>query len=412
MASIYANAYFTIAATNSGDASGGCFRNTSDKYVSKLLPGYKDTYVRHKLPKFPYMSNEHEIGNSPEWPLLSRGWAYQEIRLSPRVLHFCAEEVVWVCRDYQKSESMDNDETFTYDDEWTKTGYPYTPYGILEKHPRYLWYRTVKEYSRLRLSRGDDKMAALSGLAKQMQDLRLGDRYLVGLWEKTLLLDLLWNVEGYHSAPKSRIARYPTWSWASSPYQVEWESGVQGLNIPLDCTRVEDIKVTNRGPSHMADCVEAKITLMAPLLDASSLLTAYQAREVASLGSGSTARPQPFDHLYPEPYDAVITNLDHLYVSLYKSDGGSFIRDITSAGLSGCLIPLAAGYEFSSDIDAIHVQKEHSSGCYRRVGRATLSHAVTTSYKQWYEFRNRYQENKSTVRRLIDYLPTQRITLI
>ncbi|KXH43262.1 hypothetical protein CNYM01_03237 [Colletotrichum nymphaeae SA-01] len=190
---------------------------------------------------------------------------------------------------------MDNDQTFTYDDEWDKTGYPYTPYGILEKHPR-----------------GGDKMAALSELAKQMQDLRLGDRYMVGLWEKTLLLDLLWNVQGYHSAPESRIARYPTWSWASSPYQVEWESGVQGVNKPLDCTRVEDIKVTNRGPSQMADCVEAKITLMAPLLDASSLLTACQAREVASLESGSTARPRPFDHLYPEPYDAVITNLDHL----------------------------------------------------------------------------------------------------
>ncbi|KXH25851.1 hypothetical protein CSIM01_12506 [Colletotrichum simmondsii] len=274
---------------------------------------------------------------------------------------------------------MDNDQTFTYDDEWDKTGYPYTPYGILEKHPRYLWYRTVKEYSRLRLSKGDDKMAALSGLAKQMQDLRLGDRYIVGLWEKTLLLDLLWNVRFYHSAPKSRIARYPTWSWASSPYQVEWESGVQGINIPLDCTRVEDIKVTNRGPSHMADCVEAKITLMAPLLNASSLLTACQARQVASLESGSTARPQPFDHLYPEP-----------------SDGGSFIQDVTSAELSGCLIPLAAGYEFSPDIDAIHVQKEQSSGCYRRVGRATLSHAATTSYKQWNEFRNRYQENTST----------------
>lgn len=252
-------------------------------------------------------------------------------------------------------------------------------------------------------------MAALSGLAKQMQDLRLGDRYLVGLWEKTLLLDLLWNVQDSHRARKSRIARYPSWSWASSPYQVRWSSKVY---ISLRCTRVEDVKVTNRGPSHMADCVEATVTLMAPLLDASPLLTAYQARTVASFESGNVPFSPPFDHLYPDPYDAVMTNLDHLFVSLYRSDGGSSIQDITPAELSGCLIPLAADHDSSLDISAIHVQKEQNSGCYKRVGWATLTHPAANSLEQWNEMRNKYREKASTLRRLIEDLLTQRITLI
>ncbi|KAK1708702.1 heterokaryon incompatibility protein-domain-containing protein, partial [Colletotrichum acutatum] len=263
MANIYANAYLTIAATNSSDASGGCFRNTSEEYMSKLLPGYKDTYTRQKLPKLPLMSDEAAIGESPNWPLLSRGWAYQEMRLSPRVLHFCAQEVVWVCRVSQKSESMDNDEDLTSKGAWNSMVYPYVPYSVLEKDPQSLWYRTVDEYSRLRLSKEEDKMAALSGLAEQMQHLRLGDRYLVGLWEKTLLVDLLWHPTRHNVVSKARIARYPSWSWASSPFQVQWFFGV---NQALKCTRIDDIEVINRGPSHLADCIEARITLRAPLL--------------------------------------------------------------------------------------------------------------------------------------------------
>ncbi|KAK1688909.1 hypothetical protein BDP55DRAFT_546936, partial [Colletotrichum godetiae] len=132
--------YLTIVATKSSDASGGCFVNTGDEYMSKLLPECKDTYV-----------------------------PYQEMRLSPRVLHSCAQEVIWVCRN---------------------------------KDPKYLWYRTVREHSRLRLSKQEDKMAALAGLAEQIQNLQLSNQYLVGLLEKTLLHDLLWHLNNCYKAPK------------------------------------------------------------------------------------------------------------------------------------------------------------------------------------------------------------------
>ncbi|KAK1702047.1 hypothetical protein BDP67DRAFT_497214 [Colletotrichum lupini] len=229
-------------------------------------------------------------------------------------------------------------------------------------------------------------MAALSWLAKQMQSLRPPeDRYLVGLWEKTLLSDLLWTQGWSYTAPNSRISRYPSWSWASSPYQVEWS---RDLNIPLKCTQVEATKVTTRGPSHMADCIEATITLKAPLLDATPLLTATQAHIAASRVSGDYESSSPFGHLYPDPYDAFITNLDHLYVHYYSSDSGSYITDITPAETSGCFILLATSNRSLLDLNAIHVQKEQSSDCYRRVGLASLRHPAA---------RNKYLKNASTL---------------
>ncbi|KAK1635906.1 hypothetical protein BDP81DRAFT_430549 [Colletotrichum phormii] len=417
MAHIYAKADLTIAATKSSDASGGCFANTGNEYMSKLVPGCNNTYVLHKLPEFPLMSSEHQIGKSSGWPLMNRGWAYQEMRLSPRVLHFCAQEVIWVCRDAQKSESKDNDKDLTSKDGWARISFSHIPYGILEKDPKYLWYRTVQEYSRLRLSKQEDKMAALAGLAEQMQNLRPGDRYLVGLW-KTLLHDLLWFLEGRYKAPKPRITRYPSWSWASSPFQVTWFSG---LNKSLKCTQVEDIKLANQGPSHMADCVEATITLRAPLLDASSLLTACQAfrkqrayQAFTGIGPvpGRRKLHWPFGHLYFDPFNAVITNLDHLYVSYYASDSGSPVKDLTPAECSGYLIPLAAENDFSLGFGAIHVQRDQSSDCYRRVGWAELGHPAAPYSNNKPELKRKSMENLATVRRLLEDLPTHRITLI
>lgn len=33
------------------------------------------------------------------WPLLQRAWGFQERMLSPRVLHFAREELIWECQE-------------------------------------------------------------------------------------------------------------------------------------------------------------------------------------------------------------------------------------------------------------------------------------------------------------------------
>ncbi|ENI08836.1 hypothetical protein COCC4DRAFT_119309, partial [Bipolaris maydis ATCC 48331] len=200
MADIYENACVTIAATKSEDGTGGCFSSTAAKYMSKLVPGYKDTYVRQS-------------------PLFNRAWIYQEMRLSKRVLHFCAQEVIWVCRTCQQSESGENDRDLVNPPVGMKNDH-HVSYASLEANPTRLWHRMIAEYSRLQLSFKRDKMAALAGLAQRMARLRSDDRYLTGSWEGSLLLDLLWERSLEATLDTQKLDCYPSWSWPSFDGQV------------------------------------------------------------------------------------------------------------------------------------------------------------------------------------------------
>lgn len=94
-------------------------------------------------------------------------------------------------RDYKESESGCSDEDLARDEShyaWMK--YEAVPYWKLaDSNIRLLWYRTVQEYSRLQLTFEKDQIPALAALIQRIESKRVGDRFLAGLWEKTLLLD-------------------------------------------------------------------------------------------------------------------------------------------------------------------------------------------------------------------------------
>jgi hypothetical protein len=263
MASIYENAFLTIAATKSKDSTAGCYSTTEPDFLAVSVPT-TGVYVRKQHTNFPTSWSQ----KTPEqWPLLDRGWIYQEMRLSRRVLHFCSEEVIWECRDCRKSESGCSDEAFDRDKpqyEWLM--YESVPYWKLAENPRLLWYRTVQEYSSLRLTLEKDKFPALAALSKGMENLRIGDRFLAGLWEKTLLLDLLWMVWPSPKTGRLSTWRAPTWSWASVQSQVIWKTSVDSV---ISSVKVVDICYTTRGPPLLGDIIEAVIVLRAPLIRAS-----------------------------------------------------------------------------------------------------------------------------------------------
>lgn len=81
------------------------------------------------------------------------------------------------------------------------------------------WNWIVFHYSRMKLTMADDKLIALSGLAKDMQNC-LNDRYLAGLWERDLAADMMWCIQECKqedSSPSVRPTGYraPSWPWAS-----------------------------------------------------------------------------------------------------------------------------------------------------------------------------------------------------
>jgi hypothetical protein len=95
MAKIYANAFLTIAATKSKDGTGGCYSDREACYrdCGTVIEG--SVFIRGQMPRFGGAAGSK---TAEGWPLLLRGWVYQEMSLSTRVLHFGSQEVVWQCR--------------------------------------------------------------------------------------------------------------------------------------------------------------------------------------------------------------------------------------------------------------------------------------------------------------------------
>lgn len=405
MADIYENAVFTVAATKSRDGSGGCFAETNAKYFSKLVPGYQDIYVRQELPRFPSHWGEFD---SRQWPLLNRAWIYQEMRLSRRVLHFCAEEVVWICRTAQRSESGCNDADFSDGRYFRNTQYSSIPYLHLQENPRLLWYRNVQEYSRLQLTYESDKMAALAGLTQRMESLRPGDRYMLGLWERSLLLDLLWMVWPSPTPGISRIAGYPSWSWASVKSQVMWEQTVESA-----------FQSVSYGPAYVGESSEAAISLEAPLMEASSLLATFRNRRTIKANrSTDTITTSLGQHIVGRvsrsSRQESHIQAEELFISDYKVDciTNESATSHNPSDSSEYIIPLGFDTTVNAIFAGIHVRRKRGSDCYERVGHVQISHQSLEQSRLDTQARTLRDYFAARVKEIIEGLPTSTIVLV
>ncbi|CVK90869.1 related to tol protein [Fusarium proliferatum] len=369
MADIYQHSFLTIAATKSQDGSQGCFSETSHQYVAKLVPGYQNIYVRQKVPLFP--NHWTQLENNDGYPLLNRAWIYQEMRLSPRVLHFCNEEVIWVCQNSQRSETGCNDTDYNDGKSFKPT--LFTCVGEPQRdRDQFTWHRSVQEYSRLNLTFESDKTIALAGVAQRMQRTRQDDRYLAGIWEKNLPLDLLWMVWPTPTIGKPRLARYPSWSWASVSSQVMWD----GIWSPLQSVVVQEVRYMPNGPSHMGDCSTSSITLQAPLIDVKSLLST-QVTPMRVWNGNISYTVTPLEDI----------RLEELCINEYKPDsppdGSAPTRWPPVCG--GFVIPLGVNLENNFAFCGIHVIKKPGHDAYERAGHVGISHdaLLTSNYAKF-----------------------------
>ncbi|KAH8910943.1 HET-domain-containing protein [Coniochaeta sp. PMI_546] len=204
MADIYEHAVITIAAAAAHDGAGGCYQLARAEHRGTSLPSRPDVHVRVRPAEYPGFGS-----NSRDWPLMSRGWIYQEMRLSPRKLHFAASEVIWDCARGRRSESGTNDRDYAPTKDWMR---------LSDRNLRLRWYRVVAAYTALDLTFESDRLPALSALTERMERLRGGDQFLVGLWKTTLLLDLLWYAMPMSDDVKVRkaaVKTFPSWTWVS-----------------------------------------------------------------------------------------------------------------------------------------------------------------------------------------------------
>ena len=144
--------------------------------------------------------------------LKSRGWAFQELLLSPRVLHFTSTAMAFECDTCTVLErGPGSDSLFGYDKDRKRHVYMAAHSSQTKYYDR--WLYLVQSYSRLELTYKTDRLPALSGIACLMAS-KTEDGYVAGLWKRDITAGLLWYV--WPSQPVVTTYIAPTWSWAST----------------------------------------------------------------------------------------------------------------------------------------------------------------------------------------------------
>jgi hypothetical protein len=219
---------------------------------------------------------------------------FQEMALSPRVIHFAPDEVVWQCRFKCEPESEPNK-----DQKWMRRRRSYvsirSPLKLeAEVLPRQ-WHDIVHSYSERALTFTKDRLPAIAAIATRIQESRPQDRYLAGLWQSSLCEDLMWSTEGLDGtgavddAIEQRVAfltdpgsRIPSWSWASAQHYVNW--GYRNSTV-LSSVEILDIAYSVNGPDVSGEIRNAEIKLRAPLVSLDCIRNESEFRAAINLSS-------------------------------------------------------------------------------------------------------------------------------
>jgi hypothetical protein len=215
MASIYQNSYLTVAATSARSPLERCFVPRTQSVAESVKYS-----ISHDFP--------FSLGPAKAFPLLNRGWAYQERLLSPRVLHLGPTGMFWECSEsfHLETSRPARGRDIVFKDYFLSVCRS-NPAGGLNQQK--FWRRMVVQYSTLALSKPSDRLPALSGLAEVMKRVR-GEEYYAGLWSGSLIVDMLWYLaDTSRSRPRAVAAESepqhaPSWSWACVNRKILYDS--------------------------------------------------------------------------------------------------------------------------------------------------------------------------------------------
>jgi hypothetical protein len=235
MGAIYSASFLTIAADLSTDCDGGCFNSksisqdvASDNAPFELITTASDGRESRLFLWDPLRgSRPHGLPDLDESPLSERGWVCQERILSPRILHYTKSQLFWECRTLLVAEDALRPWALGNINAPTVCGLARNLYGKSHDaasldHLLHIWYQNVvsQSYSRRKLTNPDDKLIAISGIARAFHQ-HLRSDYVAGLWvQQDLAWGLSWRRRGH--AAKSASYRAPSFSWAALDAAVEW----------------------------------------------------------------------------------------------------------------------------------------------------------------------------------------------
>ena len=254
MGDVYANSYFTLAATASNDSRGGLLQQRSPLTA---WPCRQIAKWEHHDPRQVVIGSDGLGQEMDLLPLGTRAWAFQEWLLSKRLIHFSKYEVRWECHCLAATEvypkGLDEDDSLQGR---VSRGLPTkTILAEIRDHPEFAqthWSRIKEEYSSKALTKASDKLAAISGIARMVFKAikSPGNEYLAGMWKPHLLNELLWDRGFDKEAPyEPDLYIAPSWSWVSLNGAVldTWITGhgieyqTRGEVLDAQVTPVDDV---------------------------------------------------------------------------------------------------------------------------------------------------------------------------
>ncbi|KAI1341062.1 HET-domain-containing protein [Xylariaceae sp. FL0016] len=288
MQTIYRHGFLNIAALGSADDEGGCFfeRDPCAVAPAALDLGHRRRDGDREMPVLYRLEAENESWRATfeGEPLLARAWVLQERILSTRTLYFGSKQVFWECCESNCCETFPNTELIrgsppaaaaanaALQKSSTSSRYSWKVLIDPNKRSTHLsfgtgWHDAVETYTRCNLTFADDKLVALSGLAKHM-GLMLSeagpgqsrDSYLAGIWQNTMPNSLLWRPATEAKRPASY--RAPSWSWAAVKGSIRY-GATSGFEWHV---KVVEAEIIPKGTSETGQVSGGMVKLQGPLL--------------------------------------------------------------------------------------------------------------------------------------------------
>jgi hypothetical protein len=231
MCSVYENSYLTVAAASGSGCRDGLFRTPKRAEVEGCTPSGNSYHL---------FAREDIQHDRSDFPLMQRGWVFQERLISPRTLYFGRQELLWQCRQVSTCQCGILEDWDEPEDDYPDfLKLPTRQDPELQAKVVSKWHQLIQAYAETTLTYQSDKLAAVEGLCQYILPLRKG-KCLAGLWEDSLARDLLWKagdillvqgpVRTEQKSPEPRKTLwsakrwlFPTWSWASVTGRLLWE---------------------------------------------------------------------------------------------------------------------------------------------------------------------------------------------
>jgi hypothetical protein len=301
MADIYSGAYVVLSATATETCTDGFLQARERPLIMQCKdPDGQPFELGARL------NNSHTcrvFSPKTDHTLFKRGWCVQERFLARRIVHILPGEILFECQEHRICEcsaaSIERIQNYDSQSLVSFRNLRAAP-NIASLDFATAWMTIVHDYSRTILTKSEDRLPALSGIAAYMKHLNPGN-YIAGLWEYDLPRQLAWegspirqNVS--HIVPLDSGRRGPTFSWSGHSNCVPNEIFSRRNYMPI--CKLNGYRVQLATSNVYGEVLGANITLSGRCVSALEMISNFKLRGipgncwdvVVHLDSGS-----PFD---------------------------------------------------------------------------------------------------------------------